>query len=316
MSYRKLIKFGNSSHIISIPKSWLERNKLNKGDTILLEENENNELVLSTNQKPDEELRRITIICDDKPLKRVHADIVSAYINGYNIIKINGKNIKDVAPEIKEILNEFIAMEVMEETSKSITIKDFLKIDEVSIKDIIRKMDITTRSMVTDSRECIKRDYSNGISSRDLEVNKLNFLVYKVIKTALKEPAVLKALKCKAVHLIMDWWLVFNIEKVADEAKRVSYFLKQIKLTPQEADELGKLYSKIENNYLRVMEAYYKNDRERAFEIISNYSEMIEECESFFNRHNKPVIGNIIEKLKGMETHIRNLGRLILYHED
>ena len=51
MEYRKLIKFGNSSHVISIPNNWLKKNNLNKGDTVYLDENGGKELVLTPEKK-------------------------------------------------------------------------------------------------------------------------------------------------------------------------------------------------------------------------------------------------------------------------
>ena len=41
MEFRKLIKFGKSSFVISLPKKWLEKNKLKKGDLLYVSENEN-----------------------------------------------------------------------------------------------------------------------------------------------------------------------------------------------------------------------------------------------------------------------------------
>src|SRR3989344_3681096 len=43
---RKIIKFGNSSHVISLPSSWVKENNLSKGDIVFIEKNGNNELII------------------------------------------------------------------------------------------------------------------------------------------------------------------------------------------------------------------------------------------------------------------------------
>ena len=69
MDYRKLIKFGESSHVISLPASWIRKNNLKKGDHIYFEENGNNELVITAEIKKFEpEQQEITIDIDGKDL--------------------------------------------------------------------------------------------------------------------------------------------------------------------------------------------------------------------------------------------------------
>ena len=58
MEYRKLISFGKSSFVVSLPKSWIKQNKLKKGDLIHFED-EGNNLVI---KKKEEESK-------DKPSK-------------------------------------------------------------------------------------------------------------------------------------------------------------------------------------------------------------------------------------------------------
>ena len=58
MDVRKLISFGKGSYIISMPKTWVEKNKLKKGDFISVSD-DGFELVLSANQQEKGLNRRI-----------------------------------------------------------------------------------------------------------------------------------------------------------------------------------------------------------------------------------------------------------------
>ena len=88
MEYRKLIKFGNSSHIVSLPNYWLKKNNLKKGALIYFEENGNGELVLNPELKKHH-IKSECVIEDNGDLKDLHRRLVSNYIAGYDIIKIN-----------------------------------------------------------------------------------------------------------------------------------------------------------------------------------------------------------------------------------
>ena len=97
MEYRKLIKFGNSSHIISLPNSWVKKNKLRKGDLIYYTENGNNELVLNPKLKDEKQgVTEIMIDITNKNLNEMRREIHSAYINNFNTINIIGKDLKQL----------------------------------------------------------------------------------------------------------------------------------------------------------------------------------------------------------------------------
>ena len=71
MDYRKLIKFGSSSYVVSLPGSWLKKNKLSKGDIIHLEEDGDSRLILhSTIEKKSDE-KEILIETGNKRLLKL-----------------------------------------------------------------------------------------------------------------------------------------------------------------------------------------------------------------------------------------------------
>ena len=106
MEYRKLIKFGNSSHIISLPNNWVKKNKLKKGDLIYLEENGNNELVLNSEIKKERiEPKEIVIDLANKDNDEIKREIHSAYINNFNTINLVGRNLNTKEIMIRKIIS-------------------------------------------------------------------------------------------------------------------------------------------------------------------------------------------------------------------
>ena len=148
MESRKIIKFGNSSHVISLPKEWLVNNKLNKGDVVYCEENGNNELVLSFQPIQDDKRKKdITINIDKKPLATIKREIFSAYIYNFTTFNIIG-DVNKKRDEIEEVITYLPGLEIIDESPSKIIVKDFLNIKDVSINNIIRRMDITLRNIL------------------------------------------------------------------------------------------------------------------------------------------------------------------------
>ncbi|MBS3139253.1 phosphate uptake regulator PhoU, partial [Candidatus Woesearchaeota archaeon] len=177
MEYRKLISFGKSSFVISLPKTWVNGNKLKKGDTVFLDER-NADLLLSPKEvNLEEEQKEITIEVDGKPVRRIQREIITAYVMHYKTIILVGNEIKDKAKDLQEFIQNLVALEIMEQTSRKIVAKDFLNMNDLSTDNIIRKMDIVTRAMLEDCKNMFTDDVYENINHRDNDVNRLRFLM-------------------------------------------------------------------------------------------------------------------------------------------
>ena len=131
---RKLIRHGNSSLSVTLPAKWASRFGLKKGDTIEVEEL-NNQLLLSTRKQRRLKSIEIGLSGLDRSLIRHH--IVGAYILGYDQIVLKyvqesaavlSKRGKEgrmlVSVIIEETVNGLIGMEIMEHTAEKAVIKD------------------------------------------------------------------------------------------------------------------------------------------------------------------------------------------------
>ena len=81
MEFRKLIGFGKNSFVISLPKKWIQRNNLKKGDTIFVNKTGTN-LTISSKESglKSDQVRAIIINTKDKNLNLIQTEIISSYI--------------------------------------------------------------------------------------------------------------------------------------------------------------------------------------------------------------------------------------------
>lgn len=313
IEYRKLISFGKSSFVVSLPKSWITQNKLKKGDLLYFEESGTN-LVLQAqaNSLPPEE-KEISISIDGKDLRRIQREVVSAYIQNYKTIRLQGDEIKDKAKAIRSFIQNLVAMEVLEQDSKKIIAKDFLSFNDISVEQIVRKMDVITRSMLADCKNQFTEDSYESMQHRDNDVNKFRFLIYRIIWFGMENPSfVLKTLKLTQRDSFNYWWLSFSIEGIADHIKRLARYMREIKLSPKEQEKYIQVLRKIEVMYNEVMKAYYVHQVETAHKILHERFEILQACDEFYHQNrNIPLIGYLVYNTKSLIVTIHTIGRII-----
>ncbi len=312
MEYRKLISFGKNSFVVSLPKSWIRQNKLVKGDLIHVDERGSNLLIgFKENREPEERIKTINV--DGKSIRRLQREIITSYIKDYKSIVLQGQEIKEKAKDIQNTIQNLMALEVMEQTSKRIVAKDFLDMNNISIFNLTRKIDVNLRAMIEDCEKMFVEDNYDSIAHRDHDVNRLSFLVFRVVEFGLNNPSFMfKKHNLNSQKLLNLWWLVFNLETIGDEVKRVARYMKTIDLPKKEKDKFAKLLSNAKEGYLKVMKGFHNKDEELAHTALEAKDEIIRGTENFYLENQKvDFAGLLTEKLKSMINTIHNMGRVV-----
>lgn len=320
MDKRKLISFGNSSYVVSIPKTWIEKNRLEKGSSVYVNEKEDNLIISVGDQEQKRKKKEAIIDASNKSKEYLKTEIISNYLNNYDIIEV--KNIKDgEIKNVKEIIQNLAGMEIMEETSTKIIAKDLININEASIKTLIRRIDIIIRSMFDDVIVAIKEKENFecvflNVYQRDEDVNRLVFLVRKMMTAALEDQNVTKIFNTNPLELVSDWSIVERLEKIGDQIKRIARCLKHGKLSKNHREELANLFLRMHTRYLDVMRGYYSKDCELAYKLETTNNIQVDELTDLLHKivaetHDLHVV-ILIELLKSMSICIRNIARSII----
>lgn len=316
MEYRKIIKFGNSSHVVSLPNSWLKRNNLNKGDTIFFEENGNDELVFYS--KPSEKkeiIKEVTINATNKSINHLNRELITLYINNYNLIKINDKNIAKRSKEIRNIIHGLVGLEIIEQTNNTLIAKDFLNVVEIPLQNAIRRTDTIIRSMLKNSKDCFKKNNCISIDNNDVDVNRLYFVVGRITKNVIENPQAIKDLKSTYKELLNIWLLMNNLEDFADECKRVSRRFTELRKNNIKKETIQKLkdvYDEIESTYIISMTAFYNKDPQLAFDLLEGRKDFIKDINDLLENDTNYLTVRIIEKFKNMVSGIKRITRIAL----
>ncbi len=317
MDYRRLIKFGNSSFVVSVPKDWLRKNNLQKGDMVYMNENGNNELVVSPRMEETEpESLTLTLDIDSLDESDIERRIISKYLAGYDTFILQGeKTLREKQTYIRNLLNNLMALEIIEQTKTKLVAKDFLNPSEISFKVIIRRIDTILRSMFEDLQTISLEDDSSDLLRRDKDINRLAYLSDRIVKKCLRHPPLIKRLDTNIPQLLFSNEIVEQLELIADEIKRIGRTLTQSGNSPKKVPDFFSIYEKTHKLYLDVMKAIYNHDENLAYDIAKEREKLLDICNTSIKKCKDPHLFSSFERLKTIIVFTRNLARLV-YREE
>lgn len=310
MDSRKLISFGNSSMVISLPAAWLRKNKLKKGDEIFVSEKDN-DLLLSKRENGKKDLKFATIDVDDKELAIVKMEIISSYISNHDVIEVINRK-KKYPEELRYIIHNLAGVEIIDESATKIVIKYLMDIKELSLEGLIRRMDVIVRSMIEDMLKCHKEDLHDSVYERDVNINRLALLAHRTIRFAFETPEIAKAFNMNNTDLLNSFDVVNNLEKIGDQTKRISMLMASDKISKKTKTDLEKILEKLNSRYLKTMKAYYSKNKEIAYSIEMETSELIHECSRLMTKKNEIETIRVAELCKGFISHTKIISRTII----
>ncbi len=344
MEMRKVIAFGKNSFVLTLPHDFVEKRKVKKGDLVLLEENKDGLTISLSPTKPRDEGRSITILAEGKAASQVRTELVSAYLNNYDPIIIISPSLHLISKEVIASIHGLAGLEVLEQTSSKVVAKSLLNDQEISLKALIRRMDILTQSMIEDAIKCIKLladgkekelfELANNIKERDEDVNRLYFLAYRVVKGALRNPSIANRIDTTPSRLHRDYGLVLRIETVADQAKGIAEDLQYIILEEKGKQELARIFSLVFQRFQETMKSYYTANKEIGYTIELLNDKMYDELDAFYRGYAEWLLGRkkrgtldetvgicvaaarIVDGLKLMARQTRNLARVVYSFEE
>ena len=316
MEERRLVKSGLSSFTIALPKEWIKRNKLGKGSSVYCKEDSGGLILLPKKikeKKPDTE---ILLLVDEVSIKSISRDLVANYLKNSGAIKLKGKELMSKLAELKKVIGQLAGLEVIEETGDTLILKDFIDIDEISLKNLIRRSDNILRSMFTDTLICINSSnppLAEAIRLRDKEVNRLIFLVYKGLNYLAEHPQEASTQEIKPTEFMHLWELNNHLEKIGDEVKRLAIATTELKIGKNEAVQIGSLLKEVKEAHTQIMTSIYKKDIALSDKYASVLKDIQKKCENHIKNSRAVEIRQPIARINYLLSHLKDISRIVRY---
>ncbi len=308
MGFRKIIGFGDGSFVVSLPKDWVVKNGLKKGEVISVEEEGNLLKVGPYNVKPNQDKREITIECDcKKGMKEFKSRLTYAYINNYNLINVKMLNSAGCSTKLKEIINNFVGLDLIEEKKDRIIINDILNISGMSIYNLLRRMDRIIISMAEDAKSILegKTKKNSSLDERDEDVNKICNLILKLLRRA-HNVNDMKILNLTVDEIFYYWDITVDMENVADQLKRI------VRVYGGKANnEIINVFDNAMDHYNTSMKANYVKDNDLAISVMIKRKDFFNQCEEISKNLSLEEVF-MLEKIKSIHFFSGNIAKSLL----
>lgn len=208
-----------SSFLIILPKDWVVRQKLSKGDPVVIAEREDGCLIIDPRLPKAGEPRSTTTEIGHN----LRWKITSRYLLGFDEIRIVSKEpITNVQrDELKQVIKRFVALEVTEEDDHQIILRCLVDPTTLPVSTAMRRMNLITSRMIDDSLKVYFEGSQEGaeeVIQRDEDVDRLFFLIVRELRSAVQYPRMSEMMKIAPVEAL-DYRLAAQyIERIADLA--------------------------------------------------------------------------------------------------
>ncbi len=208
-----------SSFLIILPKDWVVRQKLSKGDPVVVAEREDGCLIIDPRLPKAGETRSTMAEMTDN----LRWEITSRYLLGYDEIRIVSKEpITNVQrDELKQVIKRFVALEITEEDDYQIILRCLVDPATLPVSTVMRRMNQIASRMIVDSLNAYFEGLQEGakeVIQRDEEVDRLFFLIVRELRSAVQYPRMSEIMKVTPVEAL-DYRLAAQyIERIADLA--------------------------------------------------------------------------------------------------
>jgi phosphate uptake regulator len=248
---RKVIKQGNGTLTITLPKQWTKTTGLKGGDEIEIVERGNELSVTSKSERQG--LKAKFDFTDFKSSRAVKWVLSALHKSGFDEMELiygDSKTLKVIQDQVRDLYTGFA---IMEQSKKRVVLKAISKDDYSELETSLRRAFVVTLSLADALAEKLNSgDFSNFSELSALEKSNnqfTNFCERLLVKKGYAVPE----------KTCFKYLVVWNIEKVCDCYKDFCEFIENEKLKSM-SKELVALYNDVLAFFRKFYEVIYNFD--------------------------------------------------------
>jgi len=226
---RKVQRTPSGTFFVCLPKSWAENYGLKQGAVVAVTETSDGKLLIDSEYGAVPSPRTITL----KPGPYLSREIVGKYLLGFDVINVEAKEriSLEVRETVKNAVSRLIGLEIVEEDYSRIVLQSLLEPSGFPPEKNLRRGYMIAASMHRDVVNALVDGDSHlakNIVARDDEVNRLYFLLVRILRTIIQNPSLSEKLGVRPIECL-DYRLAASlVEAIGDECVRIA--LKTVEL--------------------------------------------------------------------------------------
>ncbi|MEE8402026.1 MAG: phosphate uptake regulator PhoU [Candidatus Hydrothermarchaeaceae archaeon] len=281
METRKLYMTGGSTYVVSLPKKWVKKSGLVRGDSVVVTEQEGSIIIEPgiVERGPREITVNVSSVPSIDALERL---LISYYLVGYDTIniKLDRGDQLNYKKGIRKILRFLIGVEIVEDTGDSVTMEILLDHQRMPTIQVLKRMHMINKSMLSDMVRAFDErnlDLARDVISREREIDRLYFLVIRQLKSAVRYQQVSEKLGITHQRDSLGYRIVIkSFERIADHLESIAQ--NYIKLEEVEKEpsvgEFSKLGRKVLEIYESSVSAMFNSDLQLVDKVFTDVKEI------------------------------------------
>jgi len=275
--YRRLQITGRGSYVVSLPKKWVSDLRLSKGEQVaILRQTDGSLCLIPKESIRKDEAREIEFhVRGDTDTQSTMRRLVSLYLVGYNAIKIIHEN--RFSPTQRDAIREFVrkklmGAEIVTESSNEVLLQVLLSYPQLTAESALNRMTTIAQWMHKDAIQALKeksKDTAEEVVKMDDEVDRFGFYVVRQLKTALRNPQIVRELGLKSPVDCLGYRLVAkSVERAADHAVLIAENMVHGSINKQMLHSIQKTSDFASQIFDTAMKSLYKRDYKMADAVL------------------------------------------------
>lgn len=261
---RKVQQTPSGTFFVCLPKSWAESRALKRGAVVAVTETSDGRLLVDTEYGTEPSPRSITL----KPGPYLSREIIGKYLLGFDIITVETKDriSFEVRNTVKNATSRLIGLEIVEENHSRIVMQCLLEPSSFPPEKILRRGYAIAAGMHRDVVNALidcDIHLAKSIIARDDEVNRLHFLLVRILRTIIQNPNLSEKLGVSQIECL-DYRLAASlVEAIGDECVRLAMKvieLKGVKLADDLKQGLVGLHTICSEAHENALKAFLAGD--------------------------------------------------------
>jgi len=331
LSYTRKIQKIGESFFVSLPKSWIERNSLSRGDTVTLVENQDGTILLYGEPKKREPKEITLIVEKNEPIRSLRRRLTGAYVDGFDLIYLKTETgfSDEQQDAIREITEGLFGLEIVELSSQQIIIQCLLT-KTFPIERMISGIHNTIKSMFSETISALEEKKpmkAQGVIRRTRYVKRLSLMVHRLLRSLIAFPEE-RMEKIKPIDGVDFLRVIERVTEISGSVRRIAESVLMWKSQDEDflREKLVSLCSKILKLYDESIQALMRKDiwlanhvidekMELEFSDIWNYLLKAEQ-ERLISVSEFPFLHRLLDNLERISIHTVEIAEIAIDHAE
>jgi phosphate uptake regulator len=272
MYQRKVQKTGGSTYFVTLPKDWAEEVGIGPGTVVTLMPNDSGALLLVPAALS---MRNHCVIrLQNWNGERLHREIISRYIVGFDVIELQGERIRPAQRRmIREVAQSLVGLEIFDESQSNVVLHALVNVRDFPVHKTLNRIFDITRAMVGDAVSAFcqhDEELARDVIERDGDVDRLTLLVARQFSLLLRDLMLEEDFGLSRLQFLHYNEAADQLERVADHSVKISEATIALE-SPVNQAVAAEIEARAKNSMAileRAVEAYAAQDIELANAVL------------------------------------------------